>query len=122
VRRFGQLIGFVYCVTGEGGLPGNYVASGYSAYEMENEHLLEGLGAKVSALKRLSKYIGTELKKHKGILDFMDSDFDSMGGLLGATNGRVKQLSRGSQNKLFCYMLFFCFLVFTILYWFIKLR
>uniref|UniRef100_A0A4W5LL93 Bet1 golgi vesicular membrane trafficking protein n=1 Tax=Hucho hucho TaxID=62062 RepID=A0A4W5LL93_9TELE len=115
VRRFGQLIGFVYCVTGEGGLPGNYVASGYSAYEMENEHLLEGLGAKVSALKRVSIPCSQRSPFH-------DSDFDSMGGLLGATNGRVKQLSRGSQNKLFCYMLFFCFLVFTILYWFIKLR
>ncbi|XP_038821876.1 BET1 homolog isoform X2 [Salvelinus namaycush] len=88
---------------GEGGPLENVVASGYSAYEEENEHLQEGLRAKVSALKH-------------------DSDFDSTGGLLGATIGRVKQLSRGSQTKLLCYMLFFCFLVFTILYWFIKLR
>lgn len=51
-----------------------------------------------------------------------DSDFDSTGGLLGATIGRVKQLSRGSQTKLLCYMLLFCCFVFFILYWFIKLR
>lgn len=51
-----------------------------------------------------------------------DSDFDSTGGLLGATIGRVKQLSRGSQTKLLCYMLLFCFFVFFVLYWFIKLR
>ncbi|KAA8585979.1 hypothetical protein FQN60_007548 [Etheostoma spectabile] len=87
---------------GEGGT-GNYVASGYSVYEEENEHLQEGLRSKVSALKS-------------------DSDFDSTGGLLGATIGRVKQLSRGSQTKLLCYMLLFCLFVFFVLYWFIKLR
>lgn len=51
-----------------------------------------------------------------------DSDFDSTGGLLGATIGRVKQLSRGSQTKLLCYMLLFCCFVFFVLYWFIRLR
>lgn len=51
-----------------------------------------------------------------------DTDFDSTGGFLGATIGRVKQLSRGSQTKLLCYMLLFCFFVFFVLYWFIKLR
>ena len=51
-----------------------------------------------------------------------DSDFDSTGGLLGATIGRVKQLSRGSQTKLFCYLLLFALFVFLVLYWYIKLR
>lgn len=51
-----------------------------------------------------------------------DTDFDSTGGLLGATIGRVKQLSRGSQTKLLCYMLLFCLFVFFVLYWFLKLR
>uniref|UniRef100_A0AAZ3RHA5 t-SNARE coiled-coil homology domain-containing protein n=1 Tax=Oncorhynchus tshawytscha TaxID=74940 RepID=A0AAZ3RHA5_ONCTS len=55
---------------GEGG-PGNYVASGYSAYEEENEHLQEGLRAKVSALKHLSIDIGTEVKYQNKILDDM---------------------------------------------------
>lgn len=39
--------------SGDGG-SGNYVASGYSVYEEENEHLQEGLRAKVSALKSVS--------------------------------------------------------------------
>lgn len=56
------------------------------------------------------------------LLLLQDSDFDSTGGLLGATIGRVKQLSRGSQTKLLCYMLLFCCFVFFVLYWFIKLR
>lgn len=104
------------------GSSGNYVASGYSVYEEENEHLQEGLRAKVNALKSLSIDIGTEVKYQNKMLEDMDSDFDSTGGLLGATIGRVKQLSRGSQTKLLCYMLLFCFFVFFILYWFIKLR
>lgn len=44
------------CVfTGEGG-SGGYVASGYSVYEEENEHLQEGLRAKVNALKSVSNF------------------------------------------------------------------
>lgn len=107
---------------GEGGPPGNYVASGYSVYEEENENLQEGLRAKVHALKHLSIEIGSEVKYQNKMLDDMDSDFDSTGGLLGATIGRVKQLSRGSQTKLLCYMLLFALFVFLVLYWYIKLR
>ncbi|XP_054914823.1 BET1 homolog [Poeciliopsis prolifica] len=104
------------------GSSGHYVPSGYSVHEEENEHLQEGLRNKVSALKSLSIEIGTEVKYQNKMLDDMDSDFDSTGGLLGATIGRVKKLSRGSQTKLLCYMLLFCFFVFFVLYWFIKLR
>lgn len=43
----------MYFNAGEGG-SGNYVASGYSVYEEENEHLQEGLRAKVNALKSVS--------------------------------------------------------------------
>lgn len=46
---------FLVVVWNEGeGPPGNYVASGYSVYEEENQHLQEGLRAKVSALKSVS--------------------------------------------------------------------
>uniref|UniRef100_A0A9J7Y2M8 BET1 homolog n=2 Tax=Cyprinus carpio TaxID=7962 RepID=A0A9J7Y2M8_CYPCA len=85
---------------GEGGPPGNYVASGHSLYEEENEHLQEGLRAKVNALKHISVDIGNEIKYQNKMLGEMDSDFDSTGGLLGATIGRLKLISRGSQTKL----------------------
>ncbi|KAI4890274.1 hypothetical protein NFI96_014045, partial [Prochilodus magdalenae] len=107
---------------GEGAPQGNYVASGYSVYEEENEHLQEGLRAKVSALKHLSIDIGNEVKHQNKMLGEMDTDFDSTGGLLGATMGRLKLLSRGSQTKIYCYMLLFALLVFVVLYWVIKLR
>ncbi|CAB1443093.1 unnamed protein product [Pleuronectes platessa] len=57
--------------------PGGYVASGYSVHEEENEHLQEGLRAKVTALKSLTIDIGTEVKYQNKMLEEMDSDFDS---------------------------------------------
>lgn len=42
-----------WCVAGEAG-SGQYVASGYSVHEEENQHLQEGLRAKVTALKSVN--------------------------------------------------------------------
>ncbi|XP_056597110.1 BET1 homolog [Triplophysa dalaica] len=107
---------------GEGVPQGNYVASGYSVYEEENERLQEGLRDKVHALKHLSIDIGNEVKNQNKMLGDMDSDFDSTGGILGSTMGRLKHLARGSQTKVYCYMLLFALFVFIVLYWVIKLR
>uniref|UniRef100_A0A672KEW0 Bet1 golgi vesicular membrane trafficking protein n=1 Tax=Sinocyclocheilus grahami TaxID=75366 RepID=A0A672KEW0_SINGR len=70
----------------------------------------------------LSIDIGNEVKYQNKMLGEMDSDFDSTGGLLGATIGRLKLISRGSQTKVYCYMLLFALFVFIVLYWVIKLR
>ncbi|RXM32262.1 BET1-like [Acipenser ruthenus] len=82
------------------------------------------MGCKFQLLlnSRLSIDIGTEVKYQNKMLVDMDTDFDSTGGLLGATMGRLKLLSRGSQTKLFCYVLLFALFVFFVLYWVIKLR
>ncbi|XP_018416269.1 PREDICTED: BET1 homolog [Nanorana parkeri] len=96
--------------------------SGYSVYEEENERLTESLRLKANALKSLSIDIGSELKYHNKLLDELDSDFDSTGGFLGSTMGRLKSLSRGSQAKLLCYMMLFALFVFFVIYWFVKLR
>ncbi|KAM8966648.1 BET1 homolog [Pelodytes ibericus] len=96
--------------------------SGYSVYEEENDKLTESLRMKASALKSLSIDIGTEVKYHNTMLGEMDSDFDTTGGILGATMGRLKVLSRGSQAKLLCYMMMFSLFVFFVIYWFVKLR
>ncbi|XP_072108095.1 BET1 homolog isoform X2 [Mobula birostris] len=85
------------------GLGEGYTGGGYSVHEEENDKLTEGLREKVSALKS-------------------DVGFESTGGLLGATMGRLKHLSRGSQTKVLCYMMLFAFFVFFVLYWVIKLR
>ncbi|NXN69926.1 BET1 protein, partial [Himantopus himantopus] len=109
---------------GDGASAGNYgyTNSGYSVYEEENERLTESLRTKVSAIKSLSIEIGTEVKNQNKMLSEMDNDFDSAGGLLGATMGRLRTLSRGSQTKLLCYMMLFALFVFFVIYWIIKLR
>ncbi|KAM6209237.1 BET1 homolog isoform 2-T2 [Sarcoramphus papa] len=103
---------------GDGAPAGNYgyTNSGYSVYEEENERLTESLRTK------LSIEIGTEVKNQNKMLSEMDNDFDSAGGLLGATMGRLRTLSRGSQTKLLCYMMLFALFVFFVIYWIIKLR
>lgn len=55
-------------------------------------------------------------------IETQDNDFDSATGLLGATMGRLRRLSRGSQTKLLCYMMLFALFVFFVIYWIIKLR
>uniref|UniRef100_A0A803W266 BET1 homolog n=1 Tax=Ficedula albicollis TaxID=59894 RepID=A0A803W266_FICAL len=98
-----------------------YTNSGYSVYEEENDRLTESLRTKVSAIKSLSIEIGTEVKNQNKMLSEIN-DFDSTGGLLGATMGRLRTLSRGSQTKLLCYMMLFSLFVFFVIYWIIKLR
>ncbi|XP_009067611.1 PREDICTED: BET1 homolog, partial [Acanthisitta chloris] len=73
-------------------------------------------------LLKLSIEIGTEVKNQNKMLSEMENDFDSTGGLLGATMGRLRTLSRGSQTKLLCYMMLFSLFVFFVIYWIIKLR
>ncbi|XP_043923587.1 BET1 homolog isoform X1 [Protopterus annectens] len=107
---------------GEGTTTNTHTASGYSVYEEENENLTEDLRAKVTALKSLSIDIGNEVKQQNTFLSGMDSTFDSTGGFLGATMGRLKILSRGSHSKVICHMLLFALFVFFVLYWVIKLR
>ncbi|XP_064410868.1 BET1 homolog isoform X2 [Latimeria chalumnae] len=106
----------------DGAPAGTYTASGYSMHEEENERLTQHLRDKVTALKSLSIDIGTEVKYHNKVLEEMDSDFDSTGGFLGATMGRLKSLSGGSQTRLLCYMMMFALFVFFVLYWIVKLR
>ncbi|XP_044512685.1 BET1 homolog [Gracilinanus agilis] len=110
---------------GEGGPPPGhhgYAASGYNAFEEENDRLTESLRSKVTAIKSLSIEIGHEVKHQNKMLAEMDSEFDSTTGFLSKTMGRLKVLSRGSQAKLLAYMALFTLFVFFVIYWLIKLR
>ncbi|XP_032813110.1 BET1 homolog [Petromyzon marinus] len=100
----------------------SYVGGGQRMYEEENEALQDDLRTKVSALKCLSIEMGNEIKVHNSVLSEMDSAFDSTGGLLGATMGRLKKISGGSQARLMCYLMLFALFVIFVLYWVIRLR
>uniref|UniRef100_UPI0035901B7E BET1 homolog n=1 Tax=Myxine glutinosa TaxID=7769 RepID=UPI0035901B7E len=100
----------------------NYAGGGQRLYEEENEEMAQHLRDKVTALKSLSIDIGNEVKIHNSIIGETEVAFDTTGGLLGSTAGRLKKLSGGSQTWLMLYLMLFACFVFFVLYWVIRLR
>lgn len=96
-----------------------YPANG-DMYEEENEKLVDHLSGKVTALKDLSIDIGHEVRSQNKMLSEMDSDFDSTGGFLGSTMGRLTKMSKAGHNKFMCYLIIFALFVFFVLYYVIK--
>lgn len=90
--------------------------------ENENDDLTEQLKDKVNTLKSLSIDIGAEVKYQDRILRDMDHDFETTGGFLSNTLGRVTRLSRNSGGYNMLYLILFCFAVFFVLYIFLKVR
>ncbi|XP_033638712.1 BET1 homolog [Asterias rubens] len=102
---------------------GNHMyQSDYNAVDDENERLVVGLHDKVSALKSLSIDIGTEVRDQNSFLKQMDDDFDSTGGFLNSTMGRLTKMARSGHNCYLCYLLLFSFFVFFVIYLIIKFR
>ncbi|XP_019630578.1 PREDICTED: BET1 homolog [Branchiostoma belcheri] len=99
-----------------------YGQATHQMYEDENEQLVDGLKDKVSALKSLSIDIGNEVREQNKMLNLMDSDFDSSGGLLGATMGRLQRMARAGHNKIWLYMFFFVLFVFFVTYMILKFQ
>lgn len=90
--------------------------------ETENDDLTEQLKSKVNNLKFLSIDIGEEIKHQDRLLRDMDHDFETTGGFLNNTIGRVTRLSRNSGGYNMLYLILFSVAVFFILYIFLKLR
>lgn len=90
--------------------------------ETENDDLTEQLKDKVNTLKSLSIDIGAEVKYQDRLLRDMDHDFETTGGFLSNTIGRVTRLSRNSGGYNMLYLILFSLAVFFILYIFLKLR
>lgn len=88
----------------------------------ENDRMEEELRNKVSTLKKITIDIGEEVREQNKSLKFMDDDFDSVGGFLGSTMGRLRGISRGGYGKMYCYMLLFVLGVFFVMYWMIRLK
>lgn len=90
--------------------------------ETENDDLTEQLKNKVNNLKSLSIDIGEEIKHQDRLLRDMDHDFETTGGFLKNTIGRVTRLSRNSGGYNMLYLILFSFAVIFVLYIFLKLR
>jgi len=90
--------------------------------ETENDHLVNGLRTKVSALKRITIDMGDEIKSQNLMLKDMDNDFDSTWGFLSSSMGRVKKLALAGHNRYICYLLLFAIFVFLFIAIIIRFR
>lgn len=103
-------------------LPSSSSYGGGEFIEKENDDLTEQLKDKVNTLKSLSIDIGAEVKYQDRLLRDMDHDFETTGGFLSNTLGRVTRLGRNSGGYNMLYLILFSMFVFFILYIFLKLR
>ncbi|XP_070566517.1 BET1 homolog [Ptychodera flava] len=88
--------------------------------EEENEHLEDGLHAKVSKLKELTIDIGNEVRAQNKMLGEMDDDFDKSQGLLASTMGRLKRMAAAGHNRYILYLLLFSLFVFFVIWYIVK--
>lgn len=88
----------------------SHAAGEYSHTEHENEQLEEDLSHKIKALKSLTIDIGHEVREQNKFLKTVDDDFDSSGGLLKSTMGRLIAMTKAGHNRyLFLFAIFFFF-------------
>ena len=71
---------------------------------------------------QISIDIGDEMRKQNSMLGGMDEDFDTTGGLLGASMKRLKGLASAGHNRWMCYMILFIVGVFFLCYFLLKWR
>ncbi|CAM1321078.1 BET1 (predicted) [Pycnogonum litorale] len=92
------------------------------AVEEENEYLVDGLQNKIHALKSLSIDIGSEVRTQNKLLNEMDDDFDSSKGILSSTMSKLLRVSKAGYSRHILYLLLFSFIVFFVLYLYLKFR
>ncbi|GFO30407.1 Bet1 homolog [Plakobranchus ocellatus] len=90
--------------------------------EEENQQQEDELKGKVKALKSLSIDIGFEVKEQNKMLSKMDEDFESSGGVLGKTMGRLKAITNAGHWKLWLYIAVFALFVFFMCWVIIRFR
>jgi blocked-early-in-transport protein 1 len=108
---------------GQGSSAGYTQLRDYESHQMmeqENDRLANELTSKVSALKHLTIDIGNEVRNQNRLLGDMDDEFDSSGGLLQSTMGRLTKMSKAGHHKLMWYLILFALFVFFVCYLSIK--
>ncbi|GIX81615.1 hypothetical protein CEXT_213361 [Caerostris extrusa] len=100
----------------------SYSSFNRNTVEEENEHLVDDLETKITALKSLTIDIGHEVRTQNQMLREMDDDFDSTGGFLSTTMGRVLKLSKAGHNHYILYLLLFSLFVFFVIYLLLKFK
>ena len=106
---------------GPAGLPPTTISGigGHEELEEQNSVAENELKDKVGLLISLAIDIGTEAKEHDRLLNEAEYAFDSVGGLLGTTIGKVRQLAKSGYRYYFLYLFIFCIFVFLVLWFYI---
>jgi blocked-early-in-transport protein 1 len=92
---------------------------GHEQLEEQNTAAEGELHDKVGLLKSLAIDIGDEVKLHNKLLNEADDTFDNVGGLLGNTIGKVRQLAKSGYRYYLLYLFLFCIFVFLVLWFYI---
>ncbi|KXS14280.1 hypothetical protein M427DRAFT_124368 [Gonapodya prolifera JEL478] len=116
-------------VTGAGAGNG-YANGGAGAGAYTNEYLLEQhnneyvehLTGKMSLLREITLQIGDEVNSQNEMLSGMNESMTKTGSLLSSTIGRVGDLLKQGNNMWYCYFIVFVFVLFTMLYLWLKVR
>ena len=98
--------------------PANINFAGHEHLEEQNNQQEDKLRDNVELLKSLAIDIGNEITEHNRLLPEADKAFDSTGGLLGNTIGKVRRLAKSGYRYYFLYIFLFCLFVFLVL-WFV---
>ena len=86
------------------------------------DDLEEKLSQKTSILKQITIDFNDELKKSKGLIDDLDSDFEKNRSFVGKMISQVARLPKYGDCKLYFHVILFCLLVFVVLYLIVKFR
>ncbi|KAF4532771.1 hypothetical protein B566_EDAN003551 [Ephemera danica] len=89
--------------------------------EEDIDELTGELKSKIGLLRTLAIEMGQEVKYHHNLLDGLTEGMESSQGFLGKTMDRVRKLGQGSQNYHLFFLIFFCILMFLIMWFVLKL-
>ena len=77
---------------------------GHEYLEEQNTAQESELREKVGLLKELTIQIGDEVKEHNRLLNDADNSFDTVGGLLVNSIGKIKELAKSGYKYYFLYL------------------
>ena len=95
---------------------------GYRRFGYENDNMEERLSQKTSILKQITLDLSDELKKSKGLLNDLDSDFEKNRSFVRQMISKVAKLPKYGDCKLYFQVILFCLFVFIVLYLVVKWR
>ena len=83
----------------------------------DHDNQLGALGGKISALKSLTIDINDEVRNQNRLLDEMDTDFSTAGGMLAGTMNKLTELMGMKSSKHMCMLVVFVVFILVVIYY-----